>query len=214
MRRTGAGDLTHAFACELIDGVNACHNKGLAHGDLEEKHLRKTATGQPAIIDFGDARPVNTQTCSPEEVWHFRGIISKLSSLPLYVFGFVHDTDLAFEPKSLTSLYVQIRAVSRRQPAGLCYFEMVRHIASRDEIESGKNCVDVAVTLRFASNSLLEALLSESLLPPMNLTASDDWVALVHTFFAILHPTAVQRLLNLDNDDYEVDFLARLYMVV
>lgn len=37
MHRTGAGDLTHAFACELIDGVNACHNKGLAHGDLEGK---------------------------------------------------------------------------------------------------------------------------------------------------------------------------------
>ncbi|KAK9905741.1 hypothetical protein WJX75_005505 [Coccomyxa subellipsoidea] len=119
--------------------VTAPVTKPLIRGDLTHAFA---STGKPAIIDFGDARPVNTQTCSFEEVWHFR------------------------------------------------------------------------VTLRFASNSLLVAPLSESLLPPMHLTASDDWMALVHTFFAILHPTAVQRLLNLDNDDYEVGLLARLYMVV
>lgn len=69
------------------------------------------------------------------------------------------------------------------------------------------NCDDVAGTLKFASDSLLEGLLDESLQPPINRTTSDDWVALVHTFFAILHPNAVQRLLNLDNDDIQVDLL-------
>lgn len=59
-------------------------------------------------------------------------------------------------------------------------------------------------TLRFACDSRLDALLSLAPNPQLLCTASHDWVALVHTFYGILHPVAVQPLLNLEDHDIQV----------
>lgn len=68
IERCGADQFTWPFARDLIDGVEAIHLKGLVHGDLDARHLQKTATGKPAIIDFGEARPLDTVTSSPRSI--------------------------------------------------------------------------------------------------------------------------------------------------
>ena len=71
MERCGADDLTWRFACGLIDGVEAIHRKGLLHGDLDERHLQKTAAGDPAIIDYGEAKSLDTATSATRSIWEF-----------------------------------------------------------------------------------------------------------------------------------------------
>lgn len=68
------------------------------------------------------------------------------------------------------------------------------------------DCLVDAGTVKFASDALLAALLSMAPNPQLIRSASHDWVALVRTFYGILHPTAVQRLLNLEDSDIQVQF--------
>ncbi len=63
-----AGDLAWGFACGLIDGMEAVHCRHLVHDDLDERHLRKNAACDPAIIDFSEARELSGNTASPRHV--------------------------------------------------------------------------------------------------------------------------------------------------
>ncbi len=67
-----------------------------------------------------------------------------------------------------------------------------------------QDCGDDTGTVKFASDVLLEALTNETPNPQLQRTAVHDWVALVRTFYGILHPTAVQALLNLPDYDIQV----------
>ena len=69
-----------------------------------------------------------------------------------------------------------------------------------------QDCDDGTGSLEFASESLLDALLDRAIDPHLLRTANHDWESLVHTFHGILHPTAVQPLLNL-KDNIQVRFL-------
>lgn len=171
IERCGVDDLTWPFACGLIDGVEATHLKGLVHGDLVERHLQKTASGDPAIIDYGEARPLDTVTSSPRSVWEFRG--HAFTVMPVY---------RLYALKGLHRLYILVQCCDRL------------------------DCLDDAGTVKFASDALLAALLDRAPNPQLIRSASHDWVALVRTFYGILHPTAVQPLLNLQDSDIQVHF--------
>jgi RIO-like serine/threonine protein kinase len=43
-----------AWFAQLLETLRACHERGVAHGDLKNKsNLMSTATGRPCVIDFG-----------------------------------------------------------------------------------------------------------------------------------------------------------------
>lgn len=68
-----AGKLDETFVEGYLNGLRYLHGIHYVHTDVEPRHLCISASGDPSIIDLGEARKEGANSNSPRAAWTYRG---------------------------------------------------------------------------------------------------------------------------------------------
>ncbi|KAK9803890.1 hypothetical protein WJX72_002494 [[Myrmecia] bisecta] len=150
------GDLTWPSACRYINIISALHATQLLHGDIEPRHLVKTAAGQPAVIDVGEGRDLGGRTNSPMSVSSFRGTTRFASSRLLQALE--EAVSLSPSTQSIHLVVPQVQSVMEQMEKGGSAFLRLR---KRPTSRSGYAAAAAAASENVARSELLQQAQSQ-----------------------------------------------------
>ena len=67
-----------AIGSQIASALEAAHDRGIVHGDLEPLHVKITPAGNVKLLDFGVGQAMNEQADKRDDVWAFGAVLYQM----------------------------------------------------------------------------------------------------------------------------------------